>query len=162
MLPSRPVRLGVLVLAVAAMLFQVARAGGGHFFPPVSDALVKEECGSCHMAFPAALLPSTSWQRLMGGLKNHFGDDASLDAARTSRISAYLISNAGDKQGARYAEKMLRGVSISSPPLRITELPRWIKEHRKVAEREWQQKDVRSKANCPACHADAERGYFEE
>jgi len=155
MLPSRPVRLGVLVLAVAAMLFQVARAGGGHFFPPVTDALVKEECGSCHMAFPAALLPSSSWQRLMGGLKNHFGDDASIDEARASRITTYLTSNAGDKQGARYTQKMLRGVST-------TELPRWIKEHRRVPEREWRQRDVRSKANCPACHVDAERGYFED
>lgn len=162
MFPSRSVRLGVLVLTIAAMLFQVARAGGGHYFPPVADALVKEECGSCHMAFPAALLPSTSWQRLMKGLKNHFGDDASIDATSANRITAYLTSNAGDKQGARYAEKMLRGVSTTDPSLRITELPRWIREHRKVRDQEWRQKDVRSKANCPACHADAERGYFDD
>jgi hypothetical protein len=57
---------------------------------------------------------------------------------------------------------MVRGVSTSEPPLRITELPRWIKEHRRVPEREWRQRDVRSKANCPACHVDAERGYFED
>ncbi|MBL8399104.1 MAG: diheme cytochrome c [Candidatus Accumulibacter sp.] len=152
---------GLFVVVASAMLLQIARAGG-NYYPPVSDALVKEECGSCHLAFPPSMLPSTSWQRLMGGLKNHFGDDVSLDPASVSRITAYLTAHAGDTGGARYAEKLLRGVSTVDPPLRITELPRWLKEHRKVKNREWQQQEVRSKANCPACHRDAERGYFDE
>jgi hypothetical protein len=39
-------------------------------------------------------------------------------------------------------------VSTISAPLRITDLPKWVKEHRKVPDREWKHKDVRTKANC--------------
>ncbi len=33
---------------------------------------------------------------------------------------------------------------------------------RKVPDWEWKHKDVRTKANCAACHSDAERGYYED
>ena len=33
---------------------------------------------------------------------------------------------------------------------------------RKVPAWEWTHKDVRTKANCPACHSGAERGYFDD
>ncbi|HNG39593.1 MAG TPA: cytochrome C, partial [Accumulibacter sp.] len=81
----RSMGFGLLAVLASAMLFQIARAGG-HYYPPVTDALVKEECGSCHLAFPPSMLPSSSWQRLMAGLKNHFGDDASVDPATANRI----------------------------------------------------------------------------
>ena len=48
---------GLFVVVASAMLLQIARAGG-NYYPPVSDALVKEECGSCHLAFPPSMLPS--------------------------------------------------------------------------------------------------------
>ena len=40
-----------------------------------------QECGSCHVPYPPGLLPNESWQRLMANLPQHFGTDASLDAA---------------------------------------------------------------------------------
>lgn len=160
--PSRPLVLGLLVLGFSAIVLGRAQAGGSHFYPPVVDPLVKEECGSCHLAFSAAMLPASSWQRMMSGLKNHFGDDASLDAVATQRITDYLVANAADTGGRRYSDKLLRGVSLASAPQRITELPKWVKEHRKVPDWEWKHKDVRTRANCSACHADAERGYYED
>ncbi len=48
----------------------------------------KQECGSCHLAYPPGLLPASSWQRLMGDLPHHFGTDASLDAADACARSA--------------------------------------------------------------------------
>lgn len=159
---SRPLVLGLLVLGFSAIVLGRAQAGGSHFYPPVADPLVKEECGSCHLAFSPAMLPASSWQRMMGGLKNHFGDDASLDAVATQRITDYLVANAADTGGRRYSDKLLRGVSLASAPQRITELPKWVKEHRKVPDWEWKHKDVRTRANCTACHADAERGYYED
>lgn len=161
-LPSRPLVLGLLVLGFTALVLGRAQAGGSHFFPPVTDPLVKEECGSCHLAFAPSMLPASSWQRMMGELKNHFGDDASLDAATAKRITDYLVANAADTGGRRYGEKLSRGVSPASAPQRITELPKWVREHRKVPDWEWKHKDVRTRANCTACHADAERGYYEE
>lgn len=160
--PYRPVILGIIALAFSATLLERAQAGGGHYYPPAADPVVKEECGSCHLAFAPAMLPARSWQRMMGELQNHFGDDASVDAATAQRIGRYLTENAADAAGRRYGGKLLRGVAAGSAPQRITELPKWVSEHRQVPDWEWRHKDVRSKANCLACHADADRGYYDE
>lgn len=161
-IPYRPLSLGLLVIGFSALVLGRAQAGGGHYYAPVADPVVREECGSCHLAFPAAMLPASSWKRMMGNLKQHFGDDASVDAQSAARITDYLVANAADTGGRRFSEKLLRGVSMNDAPLRITELPKWVKEHRKVPDWEWRHKDVRTRANCTACHADAETGYYDE
>jgi hypothetical protein len=99
---------------------------------------------------------------MMSDLGNHFGDDASLDADTAARITNYLVANAADTKGGRQSAKLMRGVPANSAPLRITELPKWKSEHREVADWEWKQKDVGTKANCAACHLDAERGYYDD
>lgn len=161
-IPYRPILIGIAAIAFSLLLLERAKAGGSHYFAPVADAVVKEECGSCHLPFAPSMLPARSWQRMMGTLGDHFGDDASLDAATARRITDYLVANAADTGGQRFSTKLLRGVSAVNPPLRITELPKWVREHRKVTEQEWRHKDVRTKANCAACHVDAERGYYDE
>lgn len=158
----RAIALSVLALTASGLFFQRAQADGGRFFAPVTDAVVKEECGSCHLAFSPSMLPASSWQKMMGDLKNHFGTDASLDAATTAKITRYLTDNAADRGGQRYGDRLMRGVSTGSAPLRITELPRWIRIHHEVSSKEWQSKKVGSKANCAACHTDAQRGYFDD
>ncbi len=145
---------------LAALALTRAQAGGSHYFPPVADPVVKEECGSCHLAFAPSMLPARSWQTMMAGLRDHFGDDASLEPATAARITRYLVDNAADAGGARYGAKLLRGVAPGSAPQRITELPAWVREHRKVPDWEWRHKEVRTRANCAACHSDADRGYY--
>jgi hypothetical protein len=157
----RPLLLGSLVLGCSALLLAQALAGDKHYYPPVQDPLVKEECGSCHLAFSPAMLPASSWQRMMGELKHHFGDDASLDPQSAQHITAHLVANAADA-GRHGTSKLLRGVKLDSAPQRITELPEWVHEHRKVPDWEWRHKEVRSKANCLACHIDAEAGYYDD
>jgi nitrate/TMAO reductase-like tetraheme cytochrome c subunit len=161
-IPYRPLALAVLALGFFILVLGRAQAGGGHYYTPVADAVVKEECGSCHMAYSPAMLPASSWKRMMGGLQNHFGEDASVDAAKAASIEAYLVANAADAGGRQSGGKLLRGVSLASAPQRITELPKWMSEHREVAASEWTSKDVRSKSNCMACHRDAERGFYED
>jgi len=56
----------------------------------------------------------------------------------------------------------MRGVSMNNAPLRITELPKWQREHREVPAWEWRHKDVRTKTNCVACHTGAEQGFYED
>jgi hypothetical protein len=158
----RSILLGLLVLGFSALVLGRAQAGGGHFYPPVDNAMVKEECGSCHMAFAPSMLPASSWRRMMAGLNNHFGDDATIGPKLAAEITAYLVDNAGDQGGQRYGAKLLRGVSTTNAPLRITELPKWTREHRKITPQEWSHKEVRSKANCTACHDQAERGLYED
>lgn len=161
-IPYRPIIIGLASLAFALLLLERAQAGGRHYFAPVTDPVVKEECGGCHLAFSPSMLPAISWQRMMGQLNDHFGDDASLDAQTARRITDYLVANAADASTDRRGERMLRGVSLNNPPLRITELPKWQREHRKVRDWEWQDKKVGSKANCTACHVDAASGYYDE
>ena len=161
-IPYRPLAVGLVALLFSGLFLARAQAGGGHFYPPVSDPAVREECGSCHLAFAPSMLPASSWRTMMGDLKNHFGDDASVDAATAAHITAYLTANAADSGGQRYGAKLMRSVSAQSAPLRITELPGWIRKHREVSASEWKSKKVGSKANCTACHADAARGYYDE
>lgn len=156
----RPIVAVLAVAAFSALVIDRARAGGDDYFPPVTDATVKAECGSCHLAFSPAMLPARSWKRMMADLGNHFGDDASVDAATAAHITRYLVDNAADR--SRQGSKLLRGGPADSAPLRITELPKWVREHREVADWEWKQKSVGTKANCTACHVDAERGYYED
>ena len=128
-----------------------ARADELERVPPVRDALVQKECGSCHMAFQPAFLPRASWRTIMGGLSKHFGEDASLTAEQVQQIEAYLVRGAGpDRKEAA--------------PLRITELRWWIGEHGpgEVPPSRWKDEAVRSKANCVACHPAAEQGDYEE
>lgn len=161
-LPIRFLALGALAIAFSAALLARAQAGGDHYYPPVTDPIVKEECGSCHLAFAPSMLPARSWQRMMGELENHFGDDASLPPSTAEHISRYLTARAADGAGRRHSGKLLRGVTVRDAPLRITELPKWVREHREVPDREWKHPDVRTKANCPACHLDAELGYYDD
>jgi len=37
-----------------------------------------------------------------------------------------------------------------------------VHEHDEVPKADWTRKDVGSKANCGACHLDAQQGYFED
>lgn len=110
------------------------------------------ECASCHVAYPPKLLPATAWRRMMAGLDQHFGTDASVDARTAAEIGAFLESNAG--QGKK------RG--IDSGTLRISETPWFRRKHDEVAASTWKNPKVRTAANCSACHAGAERGDFDE
>ena len=111
----------------------------------------KAECGSCHIAYPPALLPASTWRQIMAGLGKHFGTDASLDAASATEIGAFLERNAGTGR---------RGVEAGS--LRITET-RWFRhEHGEVRASAWNSPKVRTASNCGACHSGAERGNFDE
>ena len=51
------------------------------------------------MSFPyqAGLLPSSSWNKIMANLNNHFNSDASLDDKNFSNLSKYLNENSAEK-----------------------------------------------------------------
>jgi len=112
------------------------------------------------MAFQPQMLPARSWKAIMQGLDNHFGEDATVDTMAVSKIESYLVANAGD---VGWDNEILRGVSSSSTPLRISELPKWIDEHdEELPANVWSRADVGSKANCRACHRAADKGYYDD
>lgn len=142
---------GAGVLAVGAF---AAHAEGGHLMRSSVLPKYKQECSSCHVAFPAGLLPAASWQRVMGGLSKHFGTDASLDDASQREIAAWLQANAGS--GRRGGEE--------PPQDRITKSAWFQRQHRdgEVPANVWKRASVGSPANCAACHPRADQSNYSE
>lgn len=123
-----------------------------------------DECAACHMAYPTGFLPERSWQKMMGNLDNHFGENAELDPRSQQAITQYLVDNAAENSSNRRARKFLRSVSDNATPLRITELRYFKKKHDEVPDRMVTgNPDVGSFSQCQACHGDrAEQGYFDD
>lgn len=141
---------GLLAAGLTVSMFGRADEGGTLNSPLLPK--YKQECAACHVAYPPKLLPAESWQRLMRGLPNHFGTDASLDAASVKQISIWLGQHAGTGQRAQTAP----------PEDRITRSAWFQREHHEVSPRAWQLPKVKSASNCLACHARANQGVFNE
>ncbi len=150
------------IYVAAAMVLLVSTAvQADERYEPIQDPVVAEECGACHMAFQPQMLPKNSWEKIMDGLSNHFGEDASVDPKAGIRIRKYHLDNAADTSGG--SGKFMRGLSKTSAPLRITETPYWAREHNEeVPQRAWSDPKVKSKANCTACHRRAEQGDYDD
>ena len=147
----------ILSLAAAALLSLAGLAhaeGGEHGERGRNVAPLpkhQQECSSCHVAYPPGLLPAASWQRIMGKLDKHYGTDASLDAATTREIGAWLQANAGS--GRRSEEP---------PQDRISKANWFVRQHDEVSSATWKRASVGSAANCSACHVGAAKGDFNE
>lgn len=141
----------VKCLAALAFIFgsSMACADGGKLSVP-NNPKWKEECGSCHIAYPPQLLTAENWQSLMGGLDKHFGANATLDAKDNKAILDFLQRNAGS------------GDKRSASSLRISDTSWFKREHREVSSNAWSNPAVKSRSNCTACHVNAERGDWSE
>jgi hypothetical protein len=120
--------------------------------PGNTPASFKSECSSCHIAYQPALLAADNWQKLMAGLKDHFGSDAQVDSKAAQEITAFLTRNAGE---------VSRLGSAGNPP-RVTQTKRFVRKHREVPARFWRDPRVKSAANCEACHPGAASGNYGE
>lgn len=140
-----------MALVTIALLASIATASGAKL-APATNAQWESECASCHVAYPPRMLPASSWRAIMNGLNRHFGADASVDAATAESIRTFLETRASRDRGAPSA----------TPVLRITETPRFVARHDEIPAAVWRSKNVKSPANCGACHAGAERGYFSD
>jgi cytochrome b len=156
----------------AAVLVTMAVAAGGtlHWLsrltPPRSlrvlppNATYQKECGACHYAFNPGLLPASSWAGLMTDLGDHFGEDASLDAATTHNLTVWLVSNAAETFDTESANR-LRTVATGEPH-RITAAPYWVRKHAGIATDVFARTSVGGKFNCHACHRDAASGRYDD
>lgn len=118
---------------------------------PADNALYQKECASCHFGYQPALLNKDSWVKVMGGLSEHFGTDASLGKVETQQLLEYLVTNAGSGK-----------MTANNTGIYITKSAYFIKEHRKIAPKLIEQKEVGSLANCMACHTLADKGNYSE
>lgn len=149
-----------LALLTGLLLAAAPAAAGDGRVPPVDNATVSKECGTCHMAFQPTFLPARSWDRMITGLADHFGEDVSLPADTADLIRRYLTARAGDVTTSGVARKYMRWVAPDGTPQRITENPAFLREHR-FPDSVWQDPKVVTRSNCQACHAGAEYGRYE-
>lgn len=134
-----------------------------HGVAKVDNPVYKDECDSCHMAYPPGLLPAASWKTMMSNLSDHFGDNAELDPVVNKTITEYLLANGADRSDYRRSRKIMNGIGLNSVPARITETPYFKHEHDEIADKMVTgNKQVNSFSNCNACHAKAEQGLFDE
>ena len=146
----------VLAFLIASGAWLSAHADGNKNNGPTVTPLPKyqQECAACHIAYPAGMLPSGSWSRLMGNLSKHYGTDASLDEASVREIGNWLGANAGT----------YKRVSEMPPQDRITKSAWFMRKHRdgEVPAGVWARASVGSASNCIACHGGAAQGNFNE
>lgn len=130
---------------------------------PVKNEQYLAECGSCHMAYSPGLLPVASWEKIMGGLENHFGDDASLPDETRTLLTKYLVDNAADNALWRSSARIVDSAAEGEIPVRISETRYFVRKHDEIPARMVTgNPQVKSFANCAACHRNAEQGSFDE
>ncbi|MBF0615005.1 MAG: hypothetical protein G8237_12500 [Magnetococcales bacterium] len=129
----------------------------------LQNALYDQECGSCHFAYQPGWLPARSWDKIMTGLKDHFGENATLAAEPQRQLTDWLRVHAADHAQGGKIQKMVRSIPAQATPIRITEIPYFQKEHRKLPLRTWKENpQVRSLSHCATCHPQAKEGSFDE
>jgi len=125
--------------------------------------LYREECGGCHFPFQPGFLPAASWQRLMGGLSDHFGENAELSDESGQRILDYLVANAAGKVDREIPNKVMWSLRHTPEPTRITETAFFRHEHREIPPWVLENKgEPISFANCDTCHERALQGSYNE
>lgn len=118
------------------------------------DATYVKECGACHVAFPASLLPAQNWATVMKSLDRHYGTDASLDAKTEAALGRWLADNASNRE---------KHTATPAPgqPVRLTESTWFQKEHRRAKLPVTGGKKA-SFSQCEACHTLAAKGDYNE
>jgi hypothetical protein len=125
--------------------------------------LYQEECGSCHFPFQAEFLPAASWQGIMQGLHDHFGDNAELSDEDAQRITQYLLANSADQVNREIPNKVMWSLRYSPSPNRITETAFFRHEHREIPPGLLRQTEREiSFSNCDSCHTRALQGSYNE
>ena len=127
----------------------------------VNNPTYRETCGTCHFAYQPELLPSASWQKILDGLDDHFGEAIKLDPDTRKIITEYVKVNAADHSSAKRAVEIMRCLGTRTP-LRITEIPYILRKHHKVPPKVLKRDSIGSLSNCSACHTTAENGIYED
>jgi hypothetical protein len=150
------VKMTVYRLAVTVMMFAVILVGATVCSAAAGDTerpAALEECGDCHMVFPAQMLPGRSWTAILSKMDSHFGEEASIPEKELDEIRNYLTSNAADSPNASARDRhYMSGIQPDSTPLRITTTPWWNQMHADFNFDGVKRSHVKSPANCLACH----------
>lgn len=97
----------------------------------------------------------------MSDLENHFGDDASLDDEDRSNILAFLLRNSAEKSTQESSVKILASIK-NKDIIAITDTIFWKQSHKQIPKDVFNHNEVKSSANCKACHSDIEKGLIQD
>jgi hypothetical protein len=135
----------------------------GEDVAPVTNQVYRAECGACHFAYQPGLLPAHAWERILGSLADHYGEDATLDATLTGDIGGYLSANAADRSRVSRSRAFDSLEDGAGKPPRITDTRYFRHEHHEIPRRlVASNDDVASFSNCQACHRGADAGIYNE
>jgi len=128
---------------------------------PITNQTYQDLCGACHFAYQPFLLPSGSWEKILSGFDNHFGQAVEIDPESKKTIEEHLKNGAAEKSSARLAARIMKSLG-SATPLRITETPYIQKQHEEISSNVLKREFIGSLSNCSACHQTAEKGSYNE
>ncbi|MBT3368939.1 MAG: hypothetical protein HN416_17485 [Nitrospina sp.] len=131
------------------------------YLTPVNNPTYIEECGGCHFTYQPELLPSGSWDKILAGLEDHYGEAIELDPKSKKEIAEYLKANSAEYSSAKRAVKIMRSLGDRTP-LRITQIPYIQEKHHEVPPKVLKQDSIGSLSNCSACHTTAKKGIYED
>lgn len=143
-----PIVVALAVSILAGQSYADSKITMPRHIPPA----YQQECAACHLAYPPAMLPAESWQRLMGQLDRHYGVDATLDPQTLQKLSRWLQENAASQ----------RRLAQPPPHDRITQSAWFVRKHHEIDAVVWKLPSVKSAYQCAACHRGAEQGVFDE
>lgn len=126
----------------------------------IQNPLFAKECASCHILYPPNLMPKKSWETMMGNLENHFGDDASIDDESNKNILDFLVKNSAELSTTKASYRFLNSIG-DKDIIALSKTKFWEKKHRDIPKELFKHKEIKSKANCKACHSDIEKGLLE-
>ena len=130
---------------------------------PVDNQLYIKECGSCHFAYQPGLLPSSSWNKIMSNLGNHYNNDASISATNLQTLTKYLNDNSAEKNMQyKRSNKIVSSLAKNQIPDSISTTPYMIKKHEDIRKDLITQNEVKGLFNCIACHKTADKGIYGE
>lgn len=131
------------------------------YLSPVNNQLYIDECGACHFAYQPELLSSESWDRILVGLEDHFGETVELDREAEKTIAEYLQTNSAEHSKAKRAVKIVSSLK-NNAPIRISEIPYIRGKHREIGQDVIKRESIGSLSNCLACHVTAEKGIYDD
>ena len=129
------------------------------------------ECGACHKPYPPFMLPASSWERIRGGLSNHFGEEISPSMKKgENRISIndqtvifnYLMKHSADTSTREISVKVMNSLNGARGRKSITKIQYWKDVHSAISHDTFKSSKVKDKSNCFACHKNFDKGMLED
>ena len=137
----------------------------------VHSSIYNDECGACHKPYPPFMLPSSSWERIRGGLANHFGEKITPEMEKEDNrillrdqniIFKYLTKYSADNSTREISVKVMKSLNGARGRKSITKIKVWKDIHANIDRSVFKSKKVKRKSNCFACHKNFEKGLIED